>query len=436
MNSLIGIRREDKNRWERRAPLVPEHTGELIGEHSVGVIVQTSDIRVFAEEEYLRSGAAVKDDLSACPVIFAIKEIPPDLFQPKKTYCFFSHTVKGQSYNMPMLKRMLDLKCQLIDYEKVVDESGRRLLFFGRHAGIAGMIDTLWALGKRLEYEGIDSPFLDIRQTHRYASLAEAKAEISRVGETIRADGLAESLTPLVCGVAGYGNVSRGVQEILDLLPVAELSPGDIASLFGSPKADRSVIHKVVFREEDTVEPISAAEGFELQDYYEHPERYKSRFHTYLPHLTLLVNCIYWEARYPRLVGKEDLKHLCGGDDAARLRVIGDVSADVEGAIECTLRHTDPDNPVFVYDPSEDQATDGWEGVGVVVLAVDNLPCEIARESSTDFSESLKGFVPEIAGADFSVDFSECKLSPAIKDAVIVHHGELTPPYRYLEKFM
>jgi len=97
----------------------------------VEVWLQPSEIRVFSEEEYVRAGARVQEDLSPCPVIFAVKEIPQDFFEPGKTYVFFSHTIKGQPYNMPMLKRMLELGCTLIDYEKVTDERGRRLIFFG-----------------------------------------------------------------------------------------------------------------------------------------------------------------------------------------------------------------------------------------------------------------------------------------------------------------
>jgi len=154
MKYKIGIRREDKNRWERRVPLIPKHVKELIESHGIDVTLQPSSIRIFSDEEYLQAGAKIQEDLSACHIIFAVKEIPADFFQPGKTYVFFSHTIKGQKKNMPMLKRMMELGCNLIDYEKVIDEKGRRLIFFGRHAGLAGMIDTLWALERRLTWEG------------------------------------------------------------------------------------------------------------------------------------------------------------------------------------------------------------------------------------------------------------------------------------------
>ena len=435
MNALIGIRREDKNKWERRVPLTPEHVKELRENHSVEVWLQPSPIRIFSDEEYLKVGAKIAEDLSPCPVVLGVKEIPLHFFLPNKTYVFFSHVIKGQTYNMPMLKRMLELRCQLIDYEKVTDEKGRRLIFFGKHAGLAGMIDTLWALGQRLSWEKIPNPFERIKNAYKYKSLAEAKEEISEVGKKIKTEGLNKSLVPLICGIAGYGNVSHGVQEILDLLPIKEITPDEIFTLIRSSNYSKNHIYKVVFKEEHMVEPISFKDRFELQDYYDHPEKYRSKFETYVPHLTVLVNCIYWDKRYPRLVTKKYIKQLFSNKERPNLRVIGDISCDVEGSVECNLKWTQPDNPIYVYDPFEDKAIDGYEGTGPVILAVDNLPCEISKEASIYFSQVLKPFIPKIAKTDFSVDFDRCILPPPIKNAVIAYHGELAPNYRYIQKY-
>ncbi len=452
MSIRIGIRREDKSIWERRVPIVPEHARQLQEENDIEVWVQPSDIRVFREEEFAQAGIQVKEDLSACSVVFAVKEIPAHLFHPGHTYVFFAHVIKGQPYNMPMLKRMMELGCQLIDYEKVTDEQGRRLIFFGRHAGLAGMIDTLWALGQRLGWESIPNPFSDLHQSHQYGSLVEAEAAVSAVGERIAQEGLPEQITPFICGFAGYGNVFRGANEIIELLPVQEIEPQEVALVAQSTDYTQNKLYKVVFKEEHTVEPISpehrpsASSGhrFEMQDYYDHPEKYRSKFHTYLPHLTLLVNCVYWEAKYPRLVTKADLKRLYGGAEPPfdqfrtrpRLRVIGDISCDIEGAIEGTVKSTEPGDPVFVYDPFEDRAIDGIEGQGPVIMAVDILPSELPRDASEYFSSVLMKYVPAIAQADYSVPFEELALPPEIKRAVIVYQGELTPDYRYIEKYL
>ncbi len=432
MSVLIGVRREDKNRWERRAPLIPEHVKELKDKHSIECVVQPSKIRVFSDEEYAHAGAKVQDDLSPCSIIFAIKEIPQNFFEHGKTYIFFSHTIKGQKHNMPMLGRILDLKCTLIDYEKIVDEEGHRLIFFGRYAGIAGMIDTLWALGRKLDLEGISVPFSKIRQALHYESLKKAKKEITKIGKKIATDGIPKALSPLICGFGGYGNVSKGAQEILDLLPMKEVEPEKIDSLYANPSTKH--IYKVVFEEKDMVEPLSGK--FELSDYYEYPEKYRSKFESYIPHLTIFMNCIYWNGRYPRFVTKKYIRHLFEQEEKPRLKVIGDISCDIGGSIEFTSKCTNPGNPVFIYDSLEDRTIDGFEGNGVVVIAVDNLPCELPRESSTYFSKILFPFVLEIAQADFSSNFDECDFPLSIKNAVIAYKGELTPNYKYLHKYV
>ena len=192
----------------------------------------------------------------------------------------------------------------------------------------------------------------------------------------------------------------------------------------------------MVFKEEHLVEPISSQDRFELQDYYDHPQKYRSRFSSYVPYLTVLVNGIYWEAKYPRLLTKDYLRVLFTGPERPRLRVIGDISCDVEGAVECTVKCTEPGDPVYVYNPLSGEITDGYSGDGVVVLAVDILPSELPREASIDFSAVLKEFVPAIAQADFSVPFEELALPPEIRRAVIAYRGELTPDYRYLEQYL
>ena len=458
MAHRIGIRREDMYAWERRAPLTPQDIRRLVEEDGLEVVVQSSDRRVFTDADYCQAGIEVADDLSSCPVIFGIKEIPIPVLERGKTYIFFSHTIKGQAYNMPMLRQILDMGCTLIDYEKVADENGRRLIFFGNYAGLAGMIETLWAFGKRLAFEGIPNPFEGVKRALDYPNLETAKEAIRGIGKRIGREGLPNKITPLAVGIAGYGNVSRGAQEILDLLPVVEISPGELATLGGcsntldllhppskAQAASNSVVYKVIFKEEDMVELREGDHLFDLQEYYDHPERYRGVFERYLPHLDILVNCIYWEPRYPRLFSKKTVRELYRKDrhrlnrprpTGPRLKVIGDITCDVEGAIECTVKATEPDNPVYVYDPVADRAIDGIAGNGPVVMAVEILPSELPRESSAYFSGVLKGYVPAIAAADYSGDFASCDLPPEIKRAMIVYRGELTPDYRYIERYL
>ncbi len=436
MMATIGLRREDKSEWERRVPITPQDAVKLQQEYGIQVIAQTSPTRAFTDAEFVEAGIIVQEDLGSCPTILGIKEIPKGSFEPDKTYIFFSHVIKGQPYNMPMLRRMLDLGCTLIDYERVVDENNRRLIFFGWHAGVAGMIDTLWALGQRLAWEGIENPFVDLRQTRAYRDLAEATSALAQVRARIETEGLPEQVVPLIVGVAGYGNVSRGAQEMLDLLPVIDIEPEEVATIAAGTDFSRHHLYKAVFKEWHSVEPRSPDGVFELQDYYDHPEEYRGVFEQYVPHLTVLANAIFWTDAYPRLVTKAYLETLYGSQAKPRLRVIGDISCDVEGAIECTVKATEPGDPIYVYDPVTGAATDGHEGPGIVIMAVEILPSELPREASTDFSHVLAPFVPAVARCDFSASFEDCDLPPEIKRAVIAYRGQLTPDYQYIQDFL
>ena len=432
MSFTIGIRREDKNKWERRVPITPEHINELKEKHDINTIVQPSDIRIFKDEEFKKAGAELNEDLSASNVVFAVKEIPNTFFQKNKTYVFFSHTIKGQKYNMPMLKKMMELGCNLIDYEKIADEKGRRLVFFGRYAGIAGMIDTLWAFGKRLEWRGIKTPFSEIKKTVEYDNLEDAKNHIRHIGRKIREEGLPEAISPIVVGFAGYGHVSTGAQEILDVLPVEEIGPGQLEAIHDH--YTEGTIYKVVFKEKDMVEPVSSESVFSLEEYYKKPHLYRSIFSQYIRRLSILMNCIYWDERYPRLFTKDFLEENFTG--LMKLQIVGDISIDINGAIEFTEKPTTPDNPVYVYNPVRRDVIDGYKGNGVLVMSVDNLPCELPKESSVAFSNSLINFVPSIAKADYNVDFQRLNLPEEIKKAVVLYHGKLTPDYQYIKEFL
>jgi len=434
MNIKIGIRREDINRWEKRVPLIPTHAREIVDRHPVDIRIQPSEIRVFNDADYRLAGIPVEEHLSPCSVVFALKEIPIDVIEKDKVYVFFSHTAKGQSQNMPMLKRMMDLGCFVIDYEKMVDEKGRRVLYFGNYAGHAGMVDTLWALGRRLDAEGLANPFTILQPTHHYKSLVEAKEAVGKLAWKVIREGLPKELGPVVFGFFGYGHVSQGAQEIFDILPVETVRPADIPKLFeGGGEAPRN-LYKAVFKEEDMVRPVDPAKPFDLQDYYANPENYRPVVEKVIPYLTAIVNGIYWTPKYPKFVTKGFLKRLYGSGARPRLRVVGDITCDINGSFECTVQATDSEDPVYVYDPAADEPLMGFEGNGPAVLAVYNLPAELPLESSTYFSGKLKEHVPAVAAAHFDRSFAECGLPDVLRRAVILYRGKLTPDYAYLSR--
>lgn len=433
MVNCIGIRKETKDNTQRRVPFSPEQVAQLVHAHGLRALVQPMPNRVFGTDDYRAAGAEITDDLSECNIVFGIKEIQPTYMHDGMAYAFFSHTIKAQSYNMPMLRYILDHGITLIDYELIKDEHGRRTVFFGNFAGYAGMIDSTWALGRRLRAEGFETPFSDIKYATEYCVLAEAETAFRELGERIRVDGLPEALTPLVCGFTGYGNVSKGAQSLYDLLPVQEIAPADLADFFARGRFSNHQVYKVEFHEQDMFAPAAPGAEFVLQEFFDHPERYRMRFAEYLPFLTMMVNGIYWEQRYPRLVTIKAARELWSGGEKPRLRVIGDVTCDIDGSVQLTVKDTTSDDPVFVFEPLTGRVMDGVEGDGPVILAVDKLPTELPREASAAFGVSLSPLVPVLAAVDFTVPFETLALPPELKRAVIAYKGVLTPAFAYLQ---
>lgn len=429
----IGLRKEEKA-FETRVALIPDHVKSLVDEHQIEFVIEPSTQRAFAENEFEQVGATTSPlKGSGVPVVLGIKEMPIDFFEKDVAYIFFSHTIKGQKYNMPMLKHIMKTGSTLIDYERVVDDKGRRLIFFGNWAGMAGISDTFRVLGERLEIEGITpNPFAGMKATLKLKGLEDVKEEFKLLGKRIHEQGLPEELTPFVVGFAGYGNVSRGAQSIFDLLPHETVQPEDLQNL----ESKGNLLYKCVFKEEDMVEPRDSSKKFELQDYYKSGKaNYTGVFHNYVPYMTVIMNCIYWTDKYPRLITKDFIrKHW--NEESRKLHVIGDISCDVGGAIEFTLDCTTPAKPAFVYLINEDRIELGVKGEGPVIMAVDNLPCELPRESSTSFGETLLDFIPSLAKADFKASFEDLDLPREIKDAIIVYRGELTKNYEYLNQYL
>lgn len=433
MTNRIGIRLEDKNEWERRVALTPVDVGKVTA-RGIPVYVERFPRRAYSDSDYLMHGATVVHDVRPCEIVLGIKEMPVDYFREGGAYMFFSHTIKGQPYNMEMLARLVELKCTLFDYEVVTDEASRRLIFFGRYAGLAGMIDTLWALGQRLAAMGHHNPFLHLEPAHQYEDLGAAKAAVAGVGEIVARDGLPEIMTPAVIGFTGYGNVSSGAQEIFDLLPHVEISPGELATYIEDNPGTKDKLAKVVYREEHLVERTDG-EAFELQHYYDHGEAYRSIFEPSLGLLTVLVNGIYWDENYPKLGDADQLRALFAGGQP-RLLAVGDITCDVDGSLACTVRDTEPGDPCFVYDPATGEAPSGFEGPGLAVMAVGNLPAELPREASDTFSAALYPFVSDMFKADLSAPFDKVSLPGPIKRSTILWNGEFTPEFEYMREYL
>ncbi len=424
----FSIIRETKNDWERRTPLTPENVARLCG-NGLDISAVRSPIRIYPDARYTEAGAQLVDSTAGADVVLGIKEPPIDQVGPGQVFIVFSHTIKGQDYNMPLLQRFLDQGATLIDYECIVNSTGLRLIAFGRYAGIAGAIDGVWALRKRLDVLGIPHPLEGAERTHVHGNTGRAWSALEAVGAQIRERGFDPSMAPVVFGIIGCGKVGQGAGEVLDHLGAVKVQPSQLGSL----DADPHRLYRVDLVEQDLYERKDGGE-FVLQDYYDHPELHNCVADGYLEHMTMLINTAYWAPQYPRAVTNESLERF--GDSRNRMLVISDVACDVQGSVEATVRCTDLDEPFMVFDPATGEAPGGVEGRGIVIGSVDNLPCELSEEASTDFGRILQGLLPQLAEADLNAELDEAGLPDELKSAVITWRGQLTPKYDYLNEYL
>ncbi len=436
MKNTLFIRKENIDLTEKRAPFSPEQVGKLISENNINVIVEHWANRTFSASQYQAQGAVVANNPDSANIIFGVKEIPVEDLSQNQRCAFFSHTIKGQTYNMPLLQAILDKRITLLDYEKVTDSSGKRLIFFGPYAGLAGAINTIWLLGARLNLEGINNPFSKIKQAKDYISLKDAQHALKSVAAEIKKDGLPDIGKPWVFAITGNGTVSKGAQQILDILPVKHITPQEFLQIQKEQSFDLNILYKVVIDCDNFVTPVDSNNHFEWDDYFQNPKKYKADFNKYLPNITTLINCIYWEKSYPKLVTKASLKHLFEDKKQPNLRIISDITCDIEGSVECNLQTTTSDNPAYVYNPLQQNIKNGIGGNGLVIMAVDKLPSELPKESTEFFGNSLLPFIPALAQADYSLPFDKLDIPEEFKRATIAHHGKLTPAFEYLYKFL
>ncbi|CAH9077061.1 unnamed protein product [Cuscuta europaea] len=441
-NGVVGILSESTNKWERRVPLTPSHCARLLhgGKGKTGVariIVQPSTKRIHHDALYEDVGCEVSDDLSECGLILGIKQPKVNMILPDRAYAFFSHTHKAQKENMPLLDKILASKASLFDYELIVGDHGKRLLAFGKFAGRAGMVDFLRGLGQWYLNLGYSTPFLSLGSSYMYSSLAAAKAAVISVGEEIATTGLPSGICPLVFVFTGSGNVSHGAQEIFKLLPHTFVDASKLPELVGrakdlTPKRQSSKrvfqVHGCVVTSQDMVEHKEPSKSFDKVDYYAHPENYKPVFHKKIaPYASVIVNCMYWERRYPRLITTQQCQDLMR--NGSQLVGICDISCDIEGSIEFIKQTTSIDSPFCRYNPFNNTYHQDMEGNGILCSAVDILPTEYAKEASQHFGDILSQFVRSLASVE-SLD----ELPAPLRRACIVHLGNLTPLYDYIPR--
>lgn len=439
---IVGMRREDASVWERRAPLAPLHVRKLVRE-GIKVIVQPSNRRAYPLQAYVQAGAIVQEDISDAPVIIGVKQVPVDSLLPNKTYAFFSHTHKGQEANMPMLNAILDRNIRLIDYEKMVDGTGQRVVAFGKYAGIAGMINVLHGLGLRLLALGHHTPFMHIGPAHNYRNSGMAKQAVRDAGYEIALAMMPRSIGPLTFVFTGSGNVSQGAQEIFQELPFEYVDVKDLPQV--SHMGSTTKVYGTIVSRSDH---IIRKEGgkFDPEEFEANPEKYYSSFATDIaPYASVIVNGIYWAPDSPKLLTIPDAKRLLRptytpwlpisvGSPALphRLLAICDISADPGGSIEFMTECTTIDNPFCLYDAEHNKRSDSFAGPGVLVCSIDNMPTQLPLEATQSFGDLLSPYIHDIIKSDATKSLEENKFGPVVNGACITSNGKLTPSFEYI----
>lgn len=450
MHNIIGIMREGiSKRGEKRVAITPNIARLIVG-WGHKLIVQsakhpkTNEIkRAFHDRDYKSTGAEISEDISRAKVIFGLKEIHHTRILPDKAYYFFSHTHKGQIKNRLMLKKLVDLQTTLIDYELIADSKGNRLITaFTYNAGYAGMVDTLWTLGKRLRLAGIANPFEDIPQAVEGQDLLNVKNILTKVAHKIEKHGTPKNLPPIIVCFLGKGKTAHGARTIFDILPHKNIRIEDLDNTFrnGSRKKVYALqirtdeIYRLKKDFEFLTKNYNELNAFEKRKFYlENPNYFESNLDKVLPYISVLMNCIIWAPEYPRTVSKTLIKNIYS--TYKTLIAIGDITCDPYGSIEFS-KETYIDNPVYIYNPISENIKDGFEGKGIAVMAVTNLPCEFSTDASNEFSEDLKPFLKAIVSANYNGELIESNLPDEIKRAVILWRGHFVKKYSYMKDYI
>lgn len=397
----LGILREGKVPPDKRVPLTPLQCKkvEVIYPH-VKIIVQPSPVRSFKDQEYIDAGISMSEDLSMCDIIIGVKEVNVKDLIPNKKFMFFSHTFKKQPYNRGLLKTILEKKIQLIDYEILKNTSNKRVIGFGRYAGIVGTYNGFLTFGQKHGY-------YNLKRANQCANRIEVEHELKKVELPAN--------TKIV--LTGYGRVGHGAREILDLLPITEVTPEE----FLKKKFDSPVYTQLEL--EDYYDAKNGSE-FDKKEFYSTPENYKSSFSKYISEADMYIPCHYWSNKADVIITNEDLKK-----ENRRLSVIADISCDIAGPIASTIRPSTIASPVYGYDPETESEVDFMNKNAIAVMAVDNLPCELPLDASEDFGNEL---IKEVFDALFLEDTSQMIERGSETDL----NGNLMPNYGYLKDYI
>jgi alanine dehydrogenase len=395
----FGILKERKSPPDRRVVFSPDELLRIKDRYQDAFIqVESSDIRIFTDAQYSDRGIEVSDNISGCDVLFGVKEVPVDFLIPDKSYFFFSHTIKEQPYNRQLLQAILEKNIDLYDHETIVNASDRRLIGFGRYAGIVGAYNTIRAFG-------IKFGLFKLAKAETLSGKEELINHLKRL-----------VLPPLKFVITGTGKVGGGIKEILDAMKIKEVSVENyLTKNYAQP----------VYTQIDVLGYNKRIDGkvLDCSDFYINPTEYVTDFERFTKVSDIVITGHFHGNGAPDVLTREMLQ-----SKDCKVKVVGDVSCDINGPIACTLRSSTIAEPFYGYLPSEHKEVDVFHPAAVVVMAVDNLPCELPKDASEGFGAM---FMEHVIPAFFNDD-----KDGVLARAKVTEKGKLTPRFSYLQDFV
>ena len=396
----FAIIKERKNPPDRRVVFSPKKCQKVLDTFSDAMIkVESSDVRVFKDDNYLNEGIEITNDVSDCDVLLGVKEVPISALIPNKKYFFFSHTIKHQPYNRGLLQAVLKNKIELYDHETIVKENGTRLIGFGRYAGLVGAYNTFRALGIR---DGL----FNLPKVESLADFAEMKVELDKI-----------KLPAIKIVLTGRGKVAKGAKEILEHLKIKEVSV---------KKFLNKTYRRVVFCDIDVDDYNKRIDGekFNKKEFFNDPTGYESDFMRFSKVSDVFIAGHFYGENAPFLITKEDAKN-----PEFNINVIGDISCDIDGPIASTLRASTIADPFYGYHAKSEKEVEFGNANSITVMAVDNLPCELPKDASEGFG---KMFFNQVIPAFFNND----KDGILKRAKITTSKGTLTERFSYLQDYV
>lgn len=396
----IGILREEKFPRDSRVPLTPSQCKFLMERNpDIEIVVQPCKYRCFTNEEFTYQGIPLQEDLSDCQILMGVKEVPSAYFIEGKTYLFFSHVIKKQPHNRKMLQTALAKKIKLVDYECLKDKKGKRIIAFGRWAGIVGAYHAIRMIGFRTSR-------FRLRQMIDCLNFAEAQKELEKL-----------DLPNWKIVLTGDGRVSEGAAFMLDVAGIKKVAPYNFCyNEFNEPVYTQLASADMYYRE--------GQDKFDSVDYHKDPSVYKSSFYPFTKAADVMINGIYWDKRIPVFFTREQMK-----EADFRIKTISDITCDIapDASIPSTLYASSIADPYYGYNAKTGELMQTFQEGSIDVMAIDNLPNELPRDASEDFGNMiLNRIIPEL----------QKESSDIIKQATIVENGALTEGYIYLRDYV